>query len=81
MNKITKKRLAEIVNRNPDNNKVELEGFERAISMGVSGLLTDGGHHKQWIIEEMLKLLGVDLETLREILQKDNYDWDDGIDP
>jgi len=57
------------------------EGKEKAICYGVSGLLTDGGHHKQWAIEEMLKALGVDLNILRKELREDEYDWYDGIAP
>jgi len=57
------------------------EGKEKAICYGVSGLLTDGGHHKQWAIEEMLKALGVDLNVLRKELRDDEYDWENGIAP
>jgi len=35
-------------------------------ALALSGLLTDGGHHKQWYLEEILKALGYDLKDLRE---------------
>lgn len=62
------------------------DGLEKAICYGVSGLLTDGAHHKQWIIEEMLKALGVNLDILREELNEpdengDYYDWEEGCPP
>ena len=50
--------------------------------LGVEALFTDGGHHKQWYIEEMLKLLGVDLQAMRiEQLEEDWCDWEPGIAP
>lgn len=60
------------------------DGLEKAICYGVSGLLTDGAHHKQWIIEEMLKALGVDLDVLRDELRTpdkngNTYSWNKGI--
>jgi len=66
-------------------NYVETEampnGKQKAIEYAIHGLLTDGGHHKQWILEEILKALDVDLVELRKELQADDYDWDDGIAP
>ena len=47
----------------------------------IGGLLTDGGHHKQWYLEEILKTLGFDLIKLREELIAEDYDWEDGISP
>jgi uncharacterized protein (UPF0262 family) len=35
----------------------------KAIEYGLRGLHIDGEHHKQWIIEEMLRALGVDLSV------------------
>lgn len=55
-------------------------GIERAIQYAVSGLLTDGGHHKQWHLERILESLGVSLDELRGRLMPD-YEWDDGIAP
>jgi len=47
----------------------------------VDGLLTDGGHHKQWYLEEILKTLGYDLDEIRQDLLKHDYDWENGIAP
>lgn len=52
-----------------------------ATELAVDGLLTDGGHHKQWYLEEIIKALGMDLDTIREDLRDNDYDWEDGIAP
>ena|SRR3990167_7672900 len=54
--------------------------------LAVDGLLTDGGHHKQWYLEKILKVIGVDLIKLRKELNTPNkkgdyWDWEDGIAP
>jgi hypothetical protein len=56
-------------------------GREKAKEYAISGLLTDGGHHKQWCLERVLEALGYDLEQIRAELQKDDYDWEPGIPP
>lgn len=40
----------------------------------VDGLLTDGGHHKQWYLEKILEKLGFNVEQLRA-----EHGWDGGI--
>jgi hypothetical protein len=55
--------------------------IEQAKDLATSGLLTDGGHHKQWYLEEILKALDVDLDELRKQLNSDDYDWEPGIPP
>ena len=40
--------------------------IEKAKELATNGLQTDGGHHKQWYLEEILKALDVDLEELRK---------------
>lgn len=47
----------------------------------ISGLLTDGAHHKQWFFEEILGTLGLDLNKLRAELEADDYSWEEGIAP
>lgn len=47
----------------------------------INGLLTDGHHHKQWYLEEILKVLDFNLKDIRKELNKDDYDWEDGIPP
>ena len=49
--------------------------------LAIHGLLTDGGHHKQWYLEEILKALGYNLKELRRELNKEDYDWEEGIAP
>jgi len=69
----------------------ELLSYRREIEkeveeLAVDGLLTDGGHHKQWYLEKILKVIGVDLIKLRKELNTPNkkgdyWDWEDGIAP
>ncbi len=58
----------------------------RAVNFAISGLLNDGGHHKQWALEQVLESLGIDLKELRSVLMEsenedEQYDWEDGIAP
>ncbi len=46
----------------------------------IDGLCTDGSHHKQWYLQQILKALGFDEKKLKEEEYKD-YDWEDGIAP
>jgi len=57
--------------------------IEKAKTLATNGLLTDGGHHKQWYLEEILKALDVDLGELRKELNSEEpaYDWEPGIPP
>jgi len=54
---------------------------EKIKELCIAGLLTDGGHHKQWFLEEILKVIGIDLRKLRLELNEKDYDWDKGIPP
>jgi len=57
-------------------------GLEKAIQWAVYGLTTDGSHHKQWFLEQILIALGVDLDEPREWLEEDGYGgWEQGIAP
>jgi hypothetical protein len=49
--------------------------------LAVDGLLTDGAHHKQWFLEQILIKIGVNLKRLRRELNKEHYDWEEGIAP
>ena len=44
----------------------------------VEGLLTDGAHHKQWFLEEILKKLIAE-EGLIQL--KNHIEWEEGIAP
>ena len=56
-------------------------GPEKAALLAVNGLMTDGGHHKQWYLARVLEALGQDLSELRESLNAMGYDFDEGIAP
>jgi hypothetical protein len=60
-------------------------GKKKAKDYAIHGLLTDGAHHKQWILEQILIALGYDLEKIHEQLhsenEKEDYDWEPGIPP
>lgn len=48
---------------------VEIEScVEQIIGLATDGLLTDGSHHKQWYLEQILEVCGIDLKKLREKL-------------
>ena len=53
----------------------------KAVNYIIFGLLVDGGFHKQWCLEKALQSLGVDLVELRETLQAEDFDWEDGVAP
>lgn len=47
---------------------------------------TDGAHHKQWVIDQVVRALVPDYETwVREICAgedgPDTYEWDEGVPP
>jgi len=47
----------------------------------IDGLETDGGHHKQWYLEQILIKIGYDLEKVRKEEQEKGYGWYYGIAP
>jgi len=49
----------------------------------VEDFLFDGEHHKQWLIDQMLRVLLVDeYEEFVTNFSRENYDdWDEGIAP
>ncbi len=55
--------------------------IEKIRELAIDGLLTDGGHHKQWYLEKIIVELGFDLEKIREKLNEEDYDWEKGIAP
>ena len=50
-------------------------------SYAISGLVTDGAHHKQWYLERILEALNVDLGELRKQLEGKDHDWEPGVAP
>lgn len=49
--------------------------------LAIDGLVTQEGHHKQWYIEKILKVLGYNLDDVRQEAYKEGYVWEDGIPP
>jgi hypothetical protein len=46
------------------------------------GLFTDGDHHKQWFLEQILVALGHDLGEVRAAAREVGYgDWEPGVAP
>lgn len=46
----------------------------------------DGGHHKQWVLDQVVRILAVDYdEWVRDYQTGENgpntYEWDEGIAP
>lgn len=56
-------------------------GIAKAREYAISGLTFDGCHHKQWLLEQVLLALDVDLDVLREEMRDDGYSWEPGIAP
>lgn len=54
----------------------EAEYFDNLIKLCLEGLTIDGGHHKQWFLEEILKMSMTDLGI---IAAKKEFEWDEGI--
>ncbi len=51
--------------------------ISKALALAINGLYFDGGHHKQWFLEQVIEALGSDLAmVLTEI-----GNWEDGIAP
>lgn len=44
---------------------------------------TDGGHHKMWVIDQMVRLLAgpENYDFWRESLKGEGIEWDEGIAP
>lgn len=50
--------------------------IDALIELCVDGLITDGAHHKQWYLEQILEGLGVNIDDLR-----DDIGWEKGMIP
>ena len=62
---------------NPDDVRVQ-----KIVDLAIEGLLTDGGHHKQWYLEQILLVArGGPFDDLRAELEAADYSWEDGISP
>ncbi len=58
------------------------EQFERqakeAVRLALEGLTTDGGHHKQWYLEQIARALGINPERFAA---ETGIRWKPGIAP
>lgn len=58
-----------------------------AIDLAFNGLMTDGGHHKQWYLDQIIQTLAS--ERYRRLCKEakngeegpETYDWEEGIAP
>lgn len=56
--------------------------MEEAIQLALDAIFTDGEHHKQWYLDQIVRVLVADDEEYQK-LRKDakDYGWDEGIAP
>ena len=63
------------------------KNISNAIEVLTDGIFTDGGHHKQWALDQALRfLLGDKYDKYREKecdgeYGPNSYEWDQGIVP
>lgn len=63
------------------------EQIQKAIDLAVQYGQIDGGHHKMWVIDQMVRILSGDKysEVVREACEGEDgpntYDWDAGTAP
>ena len=58
---------------------IRILNIDKIKNLAINGLLTQEKHHKQWYLERMLEELGVNIKDLREQLQSEEYDFEEGI--
>jgi hypothetical protein len=61
----------------------EKERIDKALDLAYEYGQTDGGHHKMWIIDQMVRALTGDdyYDWVTVYQQGDRYYWDVGIAP
>jgi len=57
------------------------ERMGKICGLAICGLLTDGVHHKQWFLEQILGATGAKLEDAITKLAAEGYDFEPGIAP
>lgn len=55
--------------------------IDKINELAINGLLTEEMDHKQWYLIRLLEELGVNIKDLREQIEKEGYDFDEGIAP
>tara|TARA_Y100000310_G_scaffold345019_1_gene461212 strand:+ start:4035 stop:4364 length:330 start_codon:yes stop_codon:yes gene_type:complete len=81
--------MAKIYDYNKSYEEIEAmpDGVEKACQYALCGLCMDEIHHKQWILEQVLKSLGQDPATLSKVLKTAEGEedevtyWEEGIAP
>lgn len=58
-----------------------LELAEKIRELVKEALYTDGAHHKQWYLEEIGKLVGINLDELRVDMAEEYGEWEPGKPP
>jgi len=67
----------------------ELARIEKAIDIAFCYGCTDGGHHKMWVIDQMVRALCGDQAIYKELTRgyeegvdgEHTYEWETGIAP
>ena len=59
----------------------QVVAISKASHLAIEGLRTDGGHHKQWYLEQILAALGWDMEEFFEDEIEINPFYRKGIAP
>jgi hypothetical protein len=59
----------------------EPELIEKLRDLAIDGLLTDGGHHKQWYLERIVETLGINMDQLVEEIESLGGELEPGIAP
>ena len=54
---------------------------QRIISFAVLGLTDNSARHKQWYLEQILMVLGISRDALKEAMDKSGMSWEEGIAP
>jgi len=58
------------------------DASKKAAELAMEGLFIDGGHHKQWYLEQIARiLLGDEFEKQVSALAEEGYEYEPGIAP
>ena len=52
--------------------------YKKITDLVIDALCTDGGHHKQWFLETILRML-ISSDAVANL--KESFEWEDGIAP
>lgn len=54
------------------------QAAQKACELALHGLTTEGQHHKQWYLEQIVRTLGINPEHFAETT---GYRWEPGVAP